>query len=101
MMRIIVISIEIFDKLFMKIRGVINETSRSKIKNKMAIIKKLVENGTFRMVFSLNPHSKFMFIILWFFFILILTSEVMISMRFEIIRIMIIIFIILINSLSF
>src|SRR2546423_612234 len=75
-------NIEIFDNLFMKMRGVIREISRSKIKKRMIIMKKLIENGIFRMVFSLNPHSKFVFIVFWFFVILRFISKVIIINEF-------------------
>jgi len=55
MIKIIKNSIEIFDRLFIKIRGVISEISRSKIRNRMVIMKKLTENGTLRMVFFVKP----------------------------------------------
>jgi len=101
MIKIIKNSIEIFDRLFIKIRGVISEISRSKIRNRMVIMKKLTENGTLRMVFSLNPHSKFMLTMLCFLVLFIFMIMVMIIRKFEIMRIINIRFIILINSLSF
>lgn len=74
-------NIEIFDRLFIKIRGVMREISKSKIKNKMVIIKKLMENGIFKIVFSLNPHSKFMFIVLCFLLIFVFINIVIIMSR--------------------
>ena len=94
-------NIEIFDNLFMKMRGVIREISRSKIKKRMIIMKKLIENGIFRMVFSLNPHSKFVFIVFWFFVILRFISKVIIINEFVAIATMVIKFIIMINFFSF
>ena len=93
--------IEIFDSLFIKMRGVIKEISKSKIKNKMVNIKKLIENGIFRMVFSLNPHSKFMFIMLCFLVMLKFINKVIINIKFKIINIMIMMFVKFINFLSF
>lgn len=96
-MRIMMNSIEIFDKLFMNTKGVIKEISRSKIRNKIVSIKKLTENGIFKMVFSLNPHSKFILIILYFFILLIFIIVVIIKSKLIINNIIIIKFIIFIN----
>lgn len=92
---------EIFDRLFMKINGVINEISKSKIKNRIVIIKKLMENGIFNIVFSLNPHSKFILIELCFFKMFKFTKKVMIMKKLFIIKIVITINIKFINFFSF
>jgi len=63
---------------------VIREISRSKIRNRMAIIKKLVENGIFIVDFSLNPHSKFTFVVLNTLLMFMFINIVMINIRFEI-----------------
>jgi len=60
-------------------RGVIIEISRSNTKNKIVNIKKLIENGVFRIVFSLNPHSKLMWFILCLFLKLKFVIKVMMS----------------------
>jgi len=60
-------------------RGVIIEISRSNTKNKIVSMKKLIENGVFRIVFSLNPHSKLMWFILCLFLKLKFVIKVMMS----------------------
>lgn len=79
----------------------INEISRSKIKNKMVIMKKFVENGVFNEVFSLNPHSKLVLVLLYFLLFMWLIVIEILNIKLLIMVIVIIKYINEINFLSF
>lgn len=93
--------IGIFDKLFMKMKGVIREISRSKIRNKMVNIKKFVEKGIFNMVFSLNPHSKFVWFMLCFLFLFRFINSLIINRNLLIISVRRMIFVRIISFFPF
>lgn len=94
-------NIEIFDKLFMKIKGVIKEISKSKIRNRIVSIKKFTENGIFIFLFSLNPHSKFILIVFCFLLMLLFIVRVMIRRKLTIKEIVMIRLVKFVNFFSF
>lgn len=85
----------------MNMRGVIIEISKSKIKNRIVNIKKLIENGIFKIVFSLNPHSKLVLIILCLFMVLKFIIELIINRKLMTKVIIMVIFIKIINFFSY
>jgi hypothetical protein len=101
MIKKIIINVGVFDRLFIIIVGVINEISKSKMINKMDNIKKFVENGIFIFVFSLNPHSKLIFILFCFLFLFRFTVMMRIVNKLIIVIIIVRKFMLIINSFFF